>query len=405
MASSNSKSKTLKKLVSNPLGRNIATWVSLGLIIFSMFAGWFTYSLVFYAELEKSESFEKQLVQTVQIQAAVGVFANNKTIVKDVIQGLLANPNIQWVRISSNDDFIEEQGKLIENSKLSRYALYSPVDNTEIIGEIHLLSEYTLINQEAKKYAFNLAGFLIIQTLILAIVLLTFVHFKLTSPITQLSLKMSSIEAGNDVRLEVDEIHKNDEIGLLCQSANQFLETAEKAIKKANKLARTDPLTKLNNRRAFFELAQSIEHQAKRYKWPYSLVLIDIDYFKKINDTYGHDIGDNVLVTIAETITVFIREVDIAARMGGEEFMIIMPETSATAAAILADRLRIQFSGLKIQADNSSISVTASFGIVDCDAEKEGISYYSILADKALYLAKENGRNRVEVYQHDIIQP
>ncbi len=173
----------------------------------------------------------------------------------------------------------------------------------------------------------------------------------------------------------------------------------EKARKKAEELARTDMLTGLPNRRAFRENGEHIFASAKRYKHSLSTMMVDIDYFKKVNDTYGHEAGDRVLVGIAEAIRESSREVDLSGRWGGEEFVFLLPATEKADAVILADRLRIQISKLKIKYKEKLISVTSSIGVAWLDDECGTLEMLLDRADIALYKAKESGRNQVKVHR------
>jgi diguanylate cyclase (GGDEF)-like protein len=165
-------------------------------------------------------------------------------------------------------------------------------------------------------------------------------------------------------------------------------------------MAITDPLTKIYNRRHFFELAEKEMERAKRFGHPTSAILIDADHFKEVNDTYGHMVGDQVLINLANFLKENIRTIDIFARYGGEEFAILMPETDSNAAITSADRLR-QFVGqTPMTKGGIDVHVTISMGIASWDGGSD-ITLDSLLghADFALYQAKEAGRNRVTVWQ------
>lgn len=132
---------------------------------------------------------------------------------------------------------------------------------------------------------------------------------------------------------------------------------------------------------------------AERYGRPCALVMFDIDHFKRFNDTWGHDAGDEVLVTVARTVSTFMRDAGLAGRWGGEEFLVLAANTSLEGATRLAERLRAAIAGLEIRDYGS---VTASFGVA---VYREGDQRRGIVkrADPGLYAAKEGGRNRVEV--------
>ncbi len=166
------------------------------------------------------------------------------------------------------------------------------------------------------------------------------------------------------------------------------------ARQKAEVLARTDPLTQLLNRRALLELAEPLWHGCERKQRPFSVMMIDIDHFKKINDAHGHEAGDRVLKAIAKCIAQACRASDLAARWGGEEFLLILPETSLQQAGNLAERLRQQILALRCHADGESIPLSASIGVAQ-RADHENLEQLIRQADWWLYEAKQTGRNRV----------
>ncbi|HHP7232820.1 MAG TPA: GGDEF domain-containing protein [Xenococcaceae cyanobacterium] len=169
----------------------------------------------------------------------------------------------------------------------------------------------------------------------------------------------------------------------------------------------TDPLTELYNRRYLERQLQQEIELAQRYELPLSLLLIDVDYFKLINDNYGHQIGDLALCHLSKLIRKMIRHSDIAARYGGEEFLIIAPSTSSFVATALAERLRQGIeSQLLILPKNSQeqreIRLTVSIGVVSLSSEVDNSQKLFIAADEALYRAKQEGRNRVVVSKTNV---
>ena len=169
----------------------------------------------------------------------------------------------------------------------------------------------------------------------------------------------------------------------------------EVAREKAELQARTDELTEMRNRRAFYELGDLAVAQASRYGDPVSLIMADIDHFKKVNDTWGHATGDEVLRLVALIIQRTIRTSDIAGRVGGEEFAILLPRAGAEQAVAMAERLRVAMEKAPLYHDKGEIHFTASFGVAVGGRGVETLNRLLQEADKALYEAKEGGRNRV----------
>ena len=172
-------------------------------------------------------------------------------------------------------------------------------------------------------------------------------------------------------------------------------ESERQAKEVAEKLARTDPLTGINNRRAFFDFGTLIDSQAQRFEHPYSVLMVDIDHFKSVNDQHGHQVGDAVIQAVAQTISKVIRSSDVVGRIGGEEFAVILPETAKDKACELAERLRNAISKCVIPSTEGAFSVTASLGVAEYIAKDLSIEKTMARADTALYCAKEGGRNKV----------
>ncbi len=161
------------------------------------------------------------------------------------------------------------------------------------------------------------------------------------------------------------------------------------------RLACVDGLTGLNNRRHFLTLAESEWSRFQRYQRPLALLMIDIDFFKSVNDTYGHDAGDAVLKAVAESLHRSKRSSDIAGRLGGEEFALILPEATLDRAVAAAERYRTLIGGRPIIVLGRQISVTVSIGVGVAETGMSGFEDLLKSADVALYEAKHCGRNRV----------
>ena len=165
------------------------------------------------------------------------------------------------------------------------------------------------------------------------------------------------------------------------------------ALENHRELAGTDPLTSVANRRAFHNLANMELNKARRYQTPISVLYLDIDNFKQINDNFGHPTGDKLLGAVARTIKNNIRAIDIVARLGGDEFGILLAETAADSAALVAEKLTKKL--LELMQDNGW-PVTLSVGAVTFEILPDSVDEMISTADSQMYIAKKHGKNRIQ---------
>lgn len=214
----------------------------------------------------------------------------------------------------------------------------------------------------------------------------------------QTGLRLRSLE----IQGEMERTRKEKEqVEWQNERLKHEIEERIKAQRLAEELAITDPLTHLGNRRHFFHLAELALTDAARCRNPLAVLLFDIDLLKQINDRYGHSAGDSVLVAVASLVRREFREADIIARYGGDEFVILMPETGAAQAAQAAASLCDRMSGLAIPTRQGPVSCTLSIGIASLDPS-QAMNLEDLLrqADQALYQAKAQGRNCAVTYSH-----
>jgi diguanylate cyclase (GGDEF)-like protein len=182
-------------------------------------------------------------------------------------------------------------------------------------------------------------------------------------------------------------------------------QAAERTADGLRVIASHDGLTGLFNRSQFLTLGEAEWNRAQRYGRPLAMLMLDIDLFKSVNDCYGHDAGDQVISQIAKVCRDCSRSADIAARLGGEEFAVLLPETERDAAGILAERLRQAVEDLRISANSEQVPVTISVGI-SAGGSFGSFSALIKAADVALYEAKHAGRNRVCYFdRHEAVMP
>jgi diguanylate cyclase (GGDEF)-like protein len=181
-----------------------------------------------------------------------------------------------------------------------------------------------------------------------------------------------------------------DEVAIAISNASLF--------RQVQHLAITDPLTNLHNRRYFFEAGHMELDRARRYQRPMALIMLDIDHFKLVNDTYGHQAGDRVLATVAARCLEKLRSIDISARYGGEEFVFLLPETDMERAVQVAGRLRAVLMDEPIDVGEHQISISVSLGLAEMSEDCHDLQMLIRRADQALYVTKDTGRGRITAW-------
>jgi len=245
-----------------------------------------------------------------------------------------------------------------------------------------------------------------ILILLLSLVFSAYYLHRLFSPVCALTETVNKIAKGNySIRAKVT---TDDEIATLANNFNLMVDRLEEQINNLDQkvkaktaalreLAVTDPLTKLYNRRYFSEISTRIFELSERERSELSVMMLDIDKFKSINDTYGHQVGDQVIITLAKIINGIKRESDIVCRYGGEEFIILLPKTSKAGALDLAQRIRVAIEEHEIILENKdeTVKFTVSLGVAELEYTKDNeIEDVIRRADNAMYIAKREGRNR-----------
>lgn len=223
-----------------------------------------------------------------------------------------------------------------------------------------------------------------------------------------LNQSMSLLALSESSRLNTQKVTFDTELGKsstiralshLISVSTQEIDHIQKELKV---LASTDPLTKLYNRRYFGDISANIFNILKRDQKPLSIIMLDIDKFKKINDTYGHKVGDLVLVKLSELLKKSLRTSDIICRYGGEEFVVLLPKTDLQGATIVAENIRKTVELSIIEVDNNTLKFTISLGVSEVNFEKEQSVEQPInRADDAMYIAKNSGRNKVAKQDSD----
>ncbi len=212
-----------------------------------------------------------------------------------------------------------------------------------------------------------------------------------------MATKIKSLE----IRHHVKQTRQDSEIYRLRNvELTREIEERKKAQSELERIVTLDPLTNLFNRRHFFELTRKELERSQRYHRPLSVIMLDIDHFKQVNDQFGHLVGDRVIVEVARRIQKALRSVDMACRYGGEEFAVLLPETTLMQAEMVASRLWKLVTRQPTVSGELVLKITVSVGVATYQQSDETLTVDALLdrADKAMYAAKESGRNQVAVF-------
>lgn len=366
----------------------------------------------------------KQIAKTFHSALQTALWELNDEQLCSIVDGMMNIPLIYGVQIKGSADEVlmnrfQKTNTKIENAKYYyQFPIYHQMNENSIY-----LAKVTIYSDEEAIFERLKIGFLmillnaIIKTAVL--IFLFFVAFRkylekplqdLTNTIVKLRVEETNerkisvdMKYDNELKILQDEFNKllnkisieeNKRIELL-KDINQKLEfEVEKRTEELEYIAITDGLTQLYNRTKMDMELQKLEGIFKRYGRVFSVIMIDIDYFKSVNDTFGHQVGDSVLKQFAKNLKENIRNTDFIGRWGGEEFLIVCPETSEENATTLALNLRKQIEETLFEKVGHK---TMSVGVAQI---KEEMDLDNLInnADKSLYFAKENGRNRVVAF-------
>lgn len=218
-------------------------------------------------------------------------------------------------------------------------------------------------------------------------------HMLISGPVVRLLQRLHQLDSGEGtLKALTHDLHGEPLV---------LARRLESAFQRLAHMSETDQLTGLANRRHFQEVLSAFYHQSRRYNRPLSVILMDVDYFKAVNDSAGHPVGDEVLKWVAAAIEKACRKADLPARMGGDEFAVLLPETLSDDAERVAERIRLNVCSEPAVVKDLRLNLTASIGVADLNCgEIDGPEKMIVLADRALYAAKEAGRNRVILAHH-----
>lgn len=325
------------------------------------------YSEYEYQMLKESKIYIKEILD-IEKKAFESLEKNNKEIAIDLL-------------FSKNYHQLKEKAML----PIDKFILSLEKRTTKKIEDFNSISEklYKILYQ------------LIFLGLILTFVTIWFIFKKIIYPINRLTQTIISYKKG-DNNIKKFNCYK-DEIGFLIKNFFDMKEQIDKDLVKLKYNASHDPLTKIYNRKAFFEISEEIYELAKRENSDLSVLILDIDHFKKINDTYGHLTGDEVLKFVSNNISSLLRKSDIFGRYGGEEFILLLPNTTVADAEKIAQKINRYIYNNPYVEKTHNIKLSISIGAA---VKKEENNLIEIVkkADNALYKAKNSGRNCVKVF-------
>ncbi len=374
------------------------------------------------------------LENTFHSALATSLWQMNESQIEVLTKGLISMPvidgldilNPQGKPIVSLRDFAPEEEPLLLFSIDNKLTWI--LNNTEIpLGVLKLYSSSEVIADRVLFGFILIALNAVIKTAILWLLLLWAFQKFLGKPLQQLTSKLNEINlehvGDNKIQLGTQDDNefkslqdrfnnmllriKRDREALILdeEKRRRWLETEvatrtqelQELNSKLTHLASTDSLTGICNRRVFFEQAQFQMDLAIRQKTPLCLLVLDIDNFKAINDTFGHSAGDSVLCQFTDVIASNLRKTDVFARVGGEEFAILLIDTELNSAANLAEKLRECVFHSKVVYKTREIDFTVSIGVSQHREDDKCIEEFFVRSDDLLYRAKDNGRNRVEL--------
>ncbi|MCY0866885.1 MAG: GGDEF domain-containing protein [Aquificaceae bacterium] len=350
--------------------------------------------------------YNRNLLKDV-LDGSIDSFMKEKVVIDNVVIDRFSNPKVLYMPLDVKGYMLH--GSFLKKSLLVEVPLTGM--NGLPIGRVVLIKDVSGIYKETYLIFLALALYSLFVFSFLA-----FMLFRIASSLASRVIFLKNITASIEKRdFSVIDLLKNskesskDEVWELKHSIynmavslkNAFEELKEKQ-KELEELAFYDPLTGLPNRRFFFDHASLILESVKRYRTPLTLLLMDLDHFKNVNDTYGHEAGDVVLKNFADVLRKSSRKSDLPARLGGEEFALLMPNTDLQQGRVVAERIRQEFQNSIIVYEGREIKMTLSGGLASYGPDVEGIDDLIRMADEALYKAKELGRNRIEVYEPKI---
>ncbi|MDO9303517.1 MAG: diguanylate cyclase [Anaerolineales bacterium] len=318
----------------------------------------------------RKQAEEKSLLQSAALEAAANAIAITDK------KGLIEWVNPAWVTLTgySKEEALGQNPRIIKSGKHDA-AFYKNMWDTILAGKIW---REELVNRRKD-------GSLYFEE----------------QTITPVLDKQGNVKNFIAIKLDITERRQaEDDLRLAKENLEVANRELQLAFEHEQQLAHTDDLTGVNNRRHLFELAEHEFDVSRRYQRPLSVIMFDLDHFKQINDTFGHATGDQMLKRVTQVARAQLRDADLIGRYGGEEFLIVLPVTSAQQAWLLAERIRAGVAALRVETDQSPAAITLSLGIAETIHAPQDESIENVIrrADEAMYAAKQAGRNRAVIF-------
>jgi diguanylate cyclase (GGDEF)-like protein len=406
--------------------------LSIYLIVTLLITG--TQFLIEYLKTQNSISNElRQLEETVHGSISTSLWQFNQNQLDALVSGLVKMPIIEGVDVSDKygQNIISKRSYSPTSAPLSIFDTKSDL-NWVLHGENVFLGSLTLYSSSQVVLDRVLFGFSLVA--LAAIIKLSVLFWLfiwafdryLATPLKELMSQVNEVQLSHKIskRINLSNI-ENNELSQLQEHINKMLSVMERdrerllkdeqakrnwledavakrtealqvSNEKLKELAARDSLTGALNRRSFFDTAQHLLDLSQRQKSPASFILMDLDYFKIINDTYGHFIGDKVLIHFTQSIQAHLRKSDLISRVGGEEFAIFLPDTGIDDAFLLADKIRKAIGASTLEVDGKAVTYTVSIGVASSEPKDQSIDELFKRADLKLYESKDKGRDRVE---------
>jgi len=308
-------------------------------------------------------------------------------------------------RLSSADMLYQSPSSLLEYVSFDQQhvvGILTPLPNTGLSLVVEMLSEDVYAEIVRLR---DITIFIVVVLVIIVGFIAYLMGLAIVRPLNRLIEGAKEVSNG-DLTIELP-IEVNDELGFTTKVFNQMVGNLRRGREELERISITDALTGLSNRRYIMEKLEWEMDRYRRNPNPFSLLMIDIDHFKQINDNYGHLAGDLVLSRVGEILRETIRNVDFAGRYGGEEFLIVLDDADQGSGLQSAERIRVRIEDEAFIYEGHSINVTVSIGMSSCMSQKTTGNTLIAEADGALYRAKQQGRNRIVVAsdQANVVTP